>query len=256
MPGCRSACGASSTAPAFSTSAWRSRAAYFNGTGLPAEGRDAPGWRDKARADMAVNLDGLGWKVRPGPELSPTVEPGGIFSVGTVVVGSLWASRFGHEAVVIVRVDDCGEIYARLADAEDLLDSKSREFAPIDRHDNERLAEEGPRHIGDAVDALLERLQAPAPGIGFERGERASELSVTPEQRSMRARKAALARHSRTDGKSATRKARDAFLARFEDEVDPKRRLDPLERIRRAKLARTAYMTGLALKSSRARRRI
>ena len=72
----------------------------------------------------------------------------------------------------------------------------------------------------------------------------------------MRARKAALARHSRTDGRSATCKARNAFLARFEDEVDPERRLDPLERIRRAKLARTAYMTGLALKSSRARRRI
>lgn len=72
----------------------------------------------------------------------------------------------------------------------------------------------------------------------------------------MRARKAALARPSRTDGKSATRKARDVFLARFEDEVDPERRLDPLERIRRAKLAQTAYMTGLALKSSRARKRI
>ena len=144
------------------------QSAYLNGTGLPAEGRDAPGWRDKALVDMAANLDGLGWKVRPGPELSPNVEPDGIFSVGTVVVGSLWASRFGHEAAVIVRVDDCGEIYARLADAEDLLDSRSRESAPIDRHGHERLAEEDPRHIGDAVNALLERLQAPAPGIGFE----------------------------------------------------------------------------------------
>jgi hypothetical protein len=79
------------------------------------------------------------------------------------------------------------------------------------------------------------------------------EERVTPEQRSMRARKAALVRHSRTDGRAATKKARDSFLARFETEVDPDGTLDRTERIRRAKLARKAYMTGLALRSSRAR---
>lgn len=47
-----------------------------------------------------------------------------------------------------------------------------------------------------------------------------------------------------------TAPARAAFLARFEDQVDPERRLSPTERARRAEAARKAYMAGLALRSS------
>ena len=52
-----------------------------------------------------------------------------------------------------------------------------------------------------------------------------------------------------------TIKAREAFASRFDQQVDPEGLLDPVERARRADHARRAYMTGLALRSARARRR-
>jgi hypothetical protein len=42
---------------------------------------------------------------------------------------------------------------------------------------------------------------------------------------------------------------------RFIDQVDPDRTLPEAERLRRAEHARSAYFTGLALKSAQARRR-
>ena len=71
---------------------------------------------------------------------------------------------------------------------------------------------------------------------------------------SLRARKAAYSLHARYDGREITAGARAAFLGRFERQVDPDLLLTPEERQRRALYARKAYMTGLALKSSRARR--
>lgn len=47
-----------------------------------------------------------------------------------------------------------------------------------------------------------------------------------------------------------TAPARQAFLARFDDLVDPDRVLSPTERARRSEAARKAYMTRLSLKSS------
>jgi hypothetical protein len=61
--------------------------------------------------------------------------------------------------------------------------------------------------------------------------------------------------HATHDPKETTRKARDAFAARFEREVDPDGLLAPAERARRAEAARRAYFTGLALRSSQVRRR-
>jgi hypothetical protein len=61
--------------------------------------------------------------------------------------------------------------------------------------------------------------------------------------------------HSLNDPRLTTVKAREAFLARFEREVDPDRRLPVHERARRARQARKAYFYRLALASSRARRR-
>ena len=58
-----------------------------------------------------------------------------------------------------------------------------------------------------------------------------------------------------TDDRTArTAPARAAFDKRFEDEVDPDRKLDPAERAKRADSARRAYFARLALKSAQARR--
>ncbi len=60
---------------------------------------------------------------------------------------------------------------------------------------------------------------------------------------------------SRTMDRSArTRPAREAFLKRFETEVDPDGRLPPDERYRRAEHAKRAYMLRLAKKAVAVRR--
>ena len=74
---------------------------------------------------------------------------------------------------------------------------------------------------------------------------------MTPGQRAMRARLGAHALHA--SGRTNTRPATAAFLARFAIEVDPDGQLDPEERERRARHARAAYFTRLALRASRAR---
>jgi hypothetical protein len=79
--------------------------------------------------------------------------------------------------------------------------------------------------------------------------------NLTPEQRSMRARLAAQSRWAKEDPTPTVTKARAAFMARFENDVDPDRVLNEAERQRRAESARKAYFTRLALKSSQARRR-
>jgi hypothetical protein len=78
-------------------------------------------------------------------------------------------------------------------------------------------------------------------------------MSLTPEQRTLRARKAALTRWSRQDPKEALSYVRDGFLRKFLLQVDPELELPELERYRRAKAALSAHMAGLALLSSKAR---
>jgi hypothetical protein len=77
---------------------------------------------------------------------------------------------------------------------------------------------------------------------------------LTPAQRSLRARIAAYTLHATHDPRVTTKRARDAFLARFEREVDPDRRLPAAVRRRRADAAKRAYFSRLALKSAKARR--
>ncbi len=77
--------------------------------------------------------------------------------------------------------------------------------------------------------------------------------TLSPAQRSLRARAAAHALHAL--GGTSTRAGTTAFLERFDRQVDPDGLLSPDERARRAAHARKAYMTGLALKASRARSR-
>lgn len=56
------------------------------------------------------------------------------------------------------------------------------------------------------------------------------------------------------DRSAATQPARDALLRKFEDQVDPGRRLPPEERAKRAESARRAHYQRLALKSAQVRR--
>lgn len=78
--------------------------------------------------------------------------------------------------------------------------------------------------------------------------------SLTPHERSLRARIAAHTLHSTHDPTDTTINARTAFLARFENEVDPERVLAEEERKRRAGHALRAHMLRLALASVKARR--
>ena len=70
--------------------------------------------------------------------------------------------------------------------------------------------------------------------------------SLTPEQRSQRARMGAYAQHAQHDVRETTRPGLEAFLARFEREVDPDGVLPEAERGRRVAAARKAYMLKLA----------
>ncbi len=76
---------------------------------------------------------------------------------------------------------------------------------------------------------------------------------MTSSPRSLQGRIGAYAMHSRNDSRVVTAPARAAFLARFEDEVDPDRELPEAERLRRATMARKAYFARLAYQSSVAR---
>lgn len=83
----------------------------------------------------------------------------------------------------------------------------------------------------------------------------AANKSLSPEQRSLRARMAAHAMHSQHDTRQTSANGRATFMRRFEDEVDPNRELPEAERQRRAEQARKAYFQRLAFQSSRARQR-
>lgn len=72
--------------------------------------------------------------------------------------------------------------------------------------------------------------------------------------RRLRARAAAFAMDAQHDSRETSRPGREAFLARFEREVDPDCLMDPDERARRAVAARRAYFTRLAVRSAAARR--
>lgn len=78
-------------------------------------------------------------------------------------------------------------------------------------------------------------------------------MTLTPEQRSMRARLGGYSKSARTDARESTAPARAAFLERFTLAVDPRSELPEPERRRRATALRKSYFTRLALRSSRSR---
>lgn len=73
-------------------------------------------------------------------------------------------------------------------------------------------------------------------------------MARTPAERSLQARMAAHVLHSKVDSREHTKPAREAFLARFERQVDPDGVLPEDERRRRAESAKKAYMGSLTLK--------
>ncbi len=77
---------------------------------------------------------------------------------------------------------------------------------------------------------------------------------LNQDERTLRARVAAHTLHATHDPHETTAAARAAFLARFEDQVDPERVLPAGERQRRARHALKAHMSRLALASAKARR--
>ncbi|MEW6477615.1 MAG: hypothetical protein AB1679_35665 [Actinomycetota bacterium] len=100
---------------------------FFNGKALPAHGRAVDGWQRAALEAMADHLEELGWRVQPErPWVAETADVGGILSEKTQILGALRARRYGCEAPILVRVDDCGEIYARLAEPGDVPNAKLR----------------------------------------------------------------------------------------------------------------------------------
>ena len=72
--------------------------------------------------------------------------------------------------------------------------------------------------------------------------------------RALRGRIGAYRLHATHDPRETTRRARAAFLATFEDAVDPDGQLAPEERARRAAALRKAHFARLAFLSAKARR--
>lgn len=77
-------------------------------------------------------------------------------------------------------------------------------------------------------------------------------MSLTPEQRILRARMGGLARSAQYDGREVTAKARQAFN-NWEEKVDPDGLLPSPERRRRAEAAKREHFTRLAYLSAKAR---
>jgi len=73
--------------------------------------------------------------------------------------------------------------------------------------------------------------------------------TLTPDERSLRARIGAYAQHARHDPRETTRKARAAFLAGFLNAQPAD--LPETERLRRAEAALRAHMARLAYRSAR-----
>jgi hypothetical protein len=76
---------------------------------------------------------------------------------------------------------------------------------------------------------------------------------LSPEARSIRSSIGAYSLHAKYDSRELTRNARAAFLARFDELVDPEGVLGPEERARRAEAAMKAHMLRLSLASAKAR---
>lgn len=91
-----------------------------------------------------------------------------------------------------------------------------------------------------------------------ERGIMLTSMTLTPAERTLRAKIAAHTRWANADPEARRQQGnrlRAAAERRFEDQVDPERVLSPADRAQRADAARKAHMSRMALASSKARRK-
>ena len=80
--------------------------------------------------------------------------------------------------------------------------------------------------------------------------------SMTPAERSLRAKQAALTMWATTPDRTArTAKMRAAADARFEKQVDPDGLLPTEERAKRAEMARRAHMAAMSREAAKKRRK-
>lgn len=93
----------------------------------------------------------------------------------------------------------------------------------------------------------MAKSQKPSPAASYT-------IHIEAEEMARRGKIGAHTLHSRHDSRELTAPAREAFLRKFETEVDPDETLPPEERERRATHARKAYFARLALASVRARK--
>jgi hypothetical protein len=82
-----------------------------------------------------------------------------------------------------------------------------------------------------------------------------SNKTLSPERARAIGQLGGLSKSARHDPVEGTQAARETFLSRFDDEVDPDRTLPERERLRRAEAARRLYFQRLALRSADARRK-
>jgi hypothetical protein len=80
-------------------------------------------------------------------------------------------------------------------------------------------------------------------------------IDIDPDEMARRGRIGAHITHSRYDPRELTAPAREAFLSKFEQEVDPEGVLSSEERRRRAEHARKAHMARISRLSALARRK-
>jgi hypothetical protein len=81
----------------------------------------------------------------------------------------------------------------------------------------------------------------------------AASVSLSPKERSQRARIAAYSMHAKHDVRETTRKARETYRAQFYREIPED--LPQAERDRRAEAAFKAHMARLSFLSAKARRK-
>lgn len=76
-------------------------------------------------------------------------------------------------------------------------------------------------------------------------------MTLSPAQRSLRARIGAHAQHAAHDTRDTTKAARSAFLENFYNQVDPDRQLSEQERERRAAAKRSEHFARMAFRRHR-----
>lgn len=119
--------------------------AYLGGRPVPAPGRALAGWEVEATAAMAAHLEERGWRVRGDRAAAPGL---GSARGDNTVLGVLEGWRYGWAVAIVVRVDFCGEVYARRADDDEVQGGSA--LRPLSEAEEDQASSEGARRpIGE-----------------------------------------------------------------------------------------------------------